>query len=395
VKVLDVSEFYAEQGGGVKTYTNEKLRHGTELGHELVIVAPGPRDAEEARHGGRVVWVEGPPMPLDPRYYIMYRERAIHDIIDRERPDVIEGSSSWAAGWIVARYAGPGKKALIYHQDPVAVYPHTAFDRWLSASVIDAACFPYWEYVRRLAKHYDATVVAGAWLKARLEMFGVPRPREIPFGIDRTLFSPARRDSELRRELLRRCGLPDSAHLLVTVSRHHPEKRLGFLMRALAIAQEWAPTGLVVFGDGPLRPLIEAQARRVAGVHIAGFVADRGFIARALASADALLHGSAAETYGFAIAEAICSGTPVIVPERGGAFELCRPEYAEVYSPGDPRACARAIERMLVREREPLSRAAATASATLVLDPREHFTRLFKLYESLVEPRLDMAPSST
>jgi alpha-1,6-mannosyltransferase len=396
VKILDVNEFYAEQGGGVKTYTNEKLRHAAQLGHELVVVAPGPRDAEEERLGGRVVWVKGPPMPLDPRYYVMYRERAIFELIERECPDVIEGSSSWAAGWIAARYPGPGVKALVYHQDPVAVYPHTLFDRWFSARSIDAACFPYWEYVRRLAHHFDVTVVAGSWLAQRLETFGVPRARAVPFGIDRRLFAPDRRDERLRSELLRRCGLPDSARLLITVSRHHPEKRLGFLFRALALAQRERPLGLVVFGDGPMRRVVEAQARQVAGVHLAGFVNDRDLIARAVASADAMLHGSAAETYGFVVAEALCSGTPVIAPERGGAYELCRPEYSEVYSPGDASSCAAAIARLLGRERSAMSQAAALSSTQLVLEPQQHFARLFELYQSLVNHRSHTAvPSAT
>lgn len=331
------------------------------------------------------MWVRGPAMPLDPRYYLMLRERAVHEVIARERPDVIEGSSAWTAGWVAARCPYPAVKALVYHQDPVAVYPHTVFDRWFSARTIDAACFPYWEYVRRLARHFDVTVVAGAWLAERLAAFGVDRARAVPFGIDRSRFSPERRDLSLRRELLARSGLPESASLLVSVSRHHPEKRLGFLFRALALAQRQRAVGLVVFGDGPLRRWVEARASRVPGVHVAGFVEDRDRIARSVASADAMLHGSAAETYGFVVAEALCSGTPVIAPARGGAYELCRPEYSETYTPGDTESCAQAIGRMLDRDREQLSRSAALASADRVLEPHGHFTRLFELYGSLVE----------
>ena len=50
-----------------------------------------------------------------------------------------------------------------------------------------------------------------------------------------------------------------------------------------------------------------------------GEIRDRALLARYYASADVLVHGSAAETYGLVVAEAICSGLPVVVPDRGGA----------------------------------------------------------------------------
>lgn len=385
MKILDVNEFYAERGGGVKTYTNEKLRQASRLGHEMVVVAPGPHDREEERLGGRVIWVRGPHMPLDPRYFVMYRERAIHELIAREKPDVIEGSSLWSAGWIAARYAGSGAKALVMHQDPVAVYPHTLFDRWFSPSAIDAACYPYWEYVRRLASRFDATVVAGAWLERRLTTFGIRGAHAIPFGIDRAQFSPSFRDLELRRELLARCGLPETAQLCISVSRHHPEKRLGFLFQALERARRERELGLVVFGDGPMRSVVAAQASRVTGVHLAGFVEDRTYVARAIASADAMLHGSAAETFGFVIAEALCSGTPVIAPNRGGACDFLAPEYSETYRPGDVEGCAAAIGRLFARDRAHLSAAAKSAARVRVREPEEHFVGLFALYEALAK----------
>ena len=41
MKVADVSEFYSEQGGGVRTYVLQKLAASARLGHETVIIAPG------------------------------------------------------------------------------------------------------------------------------------------------------------------------------------------------------------------------------------------------------------------------------------------------------------------------------------------------------------------
>src|SRR5690606_39056034 len=125
-------------------------------------------------------WVKSPKLPPDPRYHVLLRERAVHEIIRREAPDVVEGSSTWTAGWMAARYPGSVARTLIFHQDPVAVYPHTLLDRVLSHERIDQGCEPYWAYLRRLASHFDRTVVSGAWLAERLRGFGIERTAAVP-----------------------------------------------------------------------------------------------------------------------------------------------------------------------------------------------------------------------
>jgi alpha-1,6-mannosyltransferase len=141
--------------------------------------------------------------------------------------------------------------------------------------------------------------------------------------------------------------------------------------------------GLVVYGDGPLRPWIERAARRTPGVHLAGFTRDRAELARAIASADGLLHGSAAETFGLSVAEALWAGCPVVVPDRGGAAQLYRPELGETYTPGDAHGCAAAITRLLGRDRHELGLAARAHAAARVPDLDTHFARLFALYSAL------------
>ncbi|MBW2404164.1 MAG: glycosyltransferase, partial [Deltaproteobacteria bacterium] len=145
------------------------------------------------------------------------------------------------------------------------------------------------------------------------------------------------------------------------------------------------PMGLVIYGDGPLRSWVERRAAGVPGVHVAGFVADRNEIATSLASADAMLHGSAAETYGLVVAEAICSGLPVMVPNQGGAADLADPSYSETYAPGDVADCAVAIGALLDRDRDMLVAACARAAQQDVGTMDDHFDQLFELYERLID----------
>lgn len=387
MKIVDVAEFYADLGGGVRTYINQKLAAASALGHEAVIIAPGPHDAEERRPDGRILWVASPHEPLDKRYYRFVDQDKIWRLLDAEQPDVVEGSSPWYGGRAVARWPGTALKSFIVHQDTVAVYPHTLFDRWLPVEVIDSLFGWFWAYLCRLNARYDTTITAGAWLAERLRAHGLRDVAAVPFGIDKSRFSPGLRDPDLRREMLALCGLGAEATLLLTVSRHHPEKRLGTLVNAVKRANAQQPVGLVIVGDGPTRALTERAARKAPMVHIAGIVRDRQKLAGMMASADALLHGSAAETYGLGIAEALCAGLPLIVPNRGGAVDLAHPTYAEVYAPGAARDAARAILRMANRDRSAATVAARAAAVSRVQTPEAHFMGLFQHYAAALNAR--------
>lgn len=380
MKIVDVAEFYAERGGGVRTYVNQKLAAAAAAGHEAVVIAPGPRAGEEERHGGRVIWIASRPLPPDPRYYMLLDESAVHRALSREAPDVVEGSSPWTGGWMVARWPGAALKSFIFHQDPIAVYPHTLLGRRLGYERLDAWFGFIWAYLRKLSAHYDLTVTSGEWLARRLERFGVRAPVAVPFGIDKARFSPVRAAPSLRAEWLERCGAPRDAQLLVTVSRHHPEKRLGTLLSGFDAASQHSPLALVLFGDGPLRKWVERRASKIRGVHVAGFTDDRDLLPATLASADGLLHGSSAETFGLVVAEAVCSGTPVVVPDRGGAPELARSSYAETYAAGDADACAEAILRLCQRDRDALRGACLRDGVPHIFDHEAHFGALFETY---------------
>ncbi len=386
MKIVDVAESYSEHGGGVRTYIHHKLAAAAAHGHEVVVVAPGHEDGEQRVAGGKIVWVRGPRSPFDARYGLFNDETAIHRVLDREDPDVVEGSSPWSGGRFVASYRGRAKKAFIFHTDPVAVWPQTFFGHLVGFDRIDRLCAPYWRRLRNLAQAYDTTVVSGDWLARRLARFGIDNATVVPFGIDKHRFSPGRRDEALRAKLLAACGLPPSAKLLVAISRLDPEKRIATVIDGFRKAARQRPMGLVIFGRGALQGWYGRKAARTPGVHLHGYVGDRETMAAALASADAFLHGSAAETYGLVVAEAVCSGVPVVVPDRGGAAALAGPEYSARYRAGDSDACAEAILQLLARDREALA-AGCRAARRHIGTMDDHFAGLFDLYGRMIGVR--------
>jgi alpha-1,6-mannosyltransferase len=197
--------------------------------------------------------------------------------------------------------------------------------------------------------------------------------------VDTASFGPGRRDGALRSAMLEKCGLGPDAALLINIGRHHPEKRVGVAINAVSKAQQSRPVGLYVIGDGLIHFRVRAKAARASHVHVAGWVNDRVKLARMVASADALLHCSTAETFGFVVAEALCCGTPVIVPDAGGAGDLAAAGYAQTYTPGDPNSAAKAILDLLERDRTVLSSSALEAGQRIG-DIESHFAKLFAVY---------------
>lgn len=384
MKIIDVAEFYTDEGGGVKTYINQKLKAASRLGHEMVVVAPGRDSFEEERHGGKVIWVKGPPLPLDPRYVILWRKKRVHEILFKEKADIVEGSSIWSGGHFVGSWNGDSVKSLIYHQDPIAVYPQTFLDKFASYKTIDKIFKFFWNYIKRLSHRFDATVVSGEWLKERVRKFDIHNPIAVPFGIDKDFFSSARRDQAVRKSILKELGLPPDAYLIICVSRYHPEKRLSTIIDGFKIASEKKPMGLIIFGAGPIKKWIEWKVSGTKNIKIMGFTKNRDELANIMASSDYLVHGSAAETFGIVVAEAICSGLPIVVPDRGGALDLADKAYSEIYKTGNAGSLSKALLQITTRKRDTLTLQCEKASKEKIFTVDEHFDNLFSLYNQLV-----------
>jgi alpha-1,6-mannosyltransferase len=245
----------------------------------------------------------------------------------------------------------------------------------------------FWAYLNRLNGFFDAAIVTNPAMAQRFGKFGLTNIEVAPFGVEREKFSPLFADAAMRKEMLRACGLGEDATLLITVGRHHPEKRLDVVIDAVTRAQPHRPIGLYIVGNGLIRKSVERWARAAKHVYVAGQIKDQQRLARVIASADALIHGSAAETFGLVLAEALCSGTPVVVPDAGASASFAGPGYAETYKPGDAADGAAAILALVAGDRAAQARAALAAADARVNSVEQHFETLFSIYERILAER--------
>lgn len=381
MKIVDVCAFYSPHGGGVKTYVESKLALGPKLGHEIVLIVPSDRNGvEHVSDGARIVHVASPQLIVDRRYRYFEAAAPIHALLDAEAPDFVEASSPWRTASIVADWKGSAPRALVMHADPMSTYAYRWLDPIASRDTIDRQFEFFWRHLRRAGGRFDMTIAANDGLAARLSAGGVPRVITLPMGIEAGRFSPSMHDVDLRRSLLARCGLPESATLLLGVGRHSAEKRWPLVIDACIAASRDTPIGLVLVGEGRQTPQLARLVRGNPHIHMLAPIRDRDTLARLFASADALIHGCDTETFGLVAAEAAASGLPLIVPDEGGAASLVRMGSGFTYVAGDAQSAAQAIRKFITKGSDS-ARSCARLRAIGIPTINDHFKRLFDQYQ--------------
>ena len=194
------------------------------------------------------------------------------------------------------------------------------------------------------------------------------------------------------RALKERLGIPEGARVVVAVGRMSREKAHADLVRALGRLRAHDPAldfRLLVVGEGPERPNVEAAARE-GGVAdrlvFAGHVSD---VAPFYAAADVMALPSHSEGSPNVLLEAMAAGVAVVATAVGGVPEIvAHEESALLVAPRDPEAMAAALGRLL-RDEGLARRLAARASAVVAesYTPDAYARSLAGLYRELWRER--------
>ena len=342
--VLDISEFFGETTGGVRTYLLEKARYVQRRPHlRQTIVVPGARDEILEAAGVRCYRLHGPSIPTQKPYRFMLATRSTSRIVAHERPALIEVGSAWCAPWLVhlATRSHAVPAVWFYHSNfPRIIAPHAraAGHARLGASALA------WRYVRRLGRMVQATLAPCRAVVRELESAGVPNVVHVPLGVDLELFTPGRRAAaEATR---RRLGLPDGP-LALYVGRFAGEKEIDLVLRAWPEVERRTGARLVLVGAGPA----EAGLRRGPGGERAVWLSyerSRERLADLYGAADLYVAPGPVETFGLSAMEALASGVPIVSVDQGGVAEAVTASGAgRLYAAGDAAHFAETATELL------------------------------------------------
>lgn len=278
--------------------------------------------------------------------------RELRAFISEANIDVVHCHGS--KGGLYGRLAAPANGA----SRPVRAYtPHGGSlnyrpDTWL-----------HWLYMRAegfLERRTDVFLFESDYVRGRyIHYVGEPKPlvRVVRNGIHPHEFEPIQHR--------------DDACDVVYVGEFREAKGLDVLIAALALARDQlgrAPT-MVMVGSGPDLPKLEAEIARL-NLQDAISILPARPIRDALAAGRIIVVASRAESLPYVVLEAAGAAQPMIATRVGGIAEVFGPQSDRLIPPGDARALADALLRMLTMPVDQRAREAADLASYV----KDHFS---------------------
>src|ERR1043166_8301988 len=162
MKICDLTQFYSPFSGGVKRYVHEKIafiqKHCPNDEHVLIV--PGPKTQVTTTPRSRIYSIHSPLLSRTSRYRALINLRKVEEILERERPDLIESSDPYQLAWkaIASGNALGIPVVAFYHSHFPEAYLRSA-TKFLGLTAREALMDLARRYVRNLYNQFAATLV--------------------------------------------------------------------------------------------------------------------------------------------------------------------------------------------------------------------------------------------
>ena len=336
MRIALLTEVFLPKIDGVVTRTTRHLDQLAELGHEVLVFAPG--NPPERYAGFEVVPIPSRGLKVYPEVkHGMMGPRTFRRL--REfGPDIVHAINPiWTAGWSTLIAARRYPVIASFHTD-VPEYCLKLGIPWVK---------PIAEWgIRTFHGCAGLNLVTSGPMMDKAAKYGIENVRLWPKAVDTESFTPAARTREMRSLLTD--GHPDDP-LVLFVGRISAEKSVERCIPVVEEVRKRIPNArLTLVGEGPLYD--ELRASPPDWATFTGYLSGAN-LHSAYASGDVLLFPSTTETLGFAALEAFASGVPVVAANAGGLpFVVADGETGVLVDPEAPDAAwADPIERILTQ----------------------------------------------
>ncbi|MFC3282390.1 glycosyltransferase family 4 protein [Litchfieldella rifensis] len=331
--IADITMFHAPSSGGVRTYLQAKHRHFAQSRDiDASLLIPG----SEHLRLGVLQTLPALRLPLGQEYRFPLRRRPWRDALIELRPDAIEAGDPYVTAWAALE---AGQMLGV----PVVGFYHSDLPRLMGDRFGQLVSRRLQRYVADLYQRFDSVLAPCRSMADRLQEWGVDGVRVQPLGVDVDTFHPRRRSPELRVWL----DMQDSQRLLVFAGRNSREKNIDVLFTT---AHLLGPRyHLLVMGPG-------MPTRTPDNVTVVNRCCNPNEVARALASADAMIHAGTRETFGLVALEAMASGLPVVAARAGALAENVPLGCGILCEPHSPEAMARAVKELFLNDAAAMGR---------------------------------------
>ncbi len=321
-----ITEAFLPKVDGVSKTSYLTIRYLQETGREVLIFAPDNAIANVG--ASEVVRVPSFSLSIAPETYAAVPNSIVEDRLRAFKPDLIHLASPALMslyGMMVGRELNV--PVVANYQTDLPGYARQYNVAWMEQ--------PLRDWLRYLHNGCTLNLAPTRGVKRALKKAGFKRVRVWGRGVNVNMFTPERRNAAMRARLLG--GRSDDRLLCLYVGRLANEKQVDYL-HDLAKQDGIA---LTIVGDGYLRESLETLFADTDTVFTGYLVGDE--LAEAYASADVFVFAGANETFGQVAQEALASGLPAIVTERGGIGEVIQHGVTGFVVAHTPQAFTQAV----------------------------------------------------
>jgi phosphatidylinositol alpha 1,6-mannosyltransferase len=293
---------------GANQALNRLVAHGLRHGHDFRIYSP-VTDTPAFEPAGELVPVPSFALPVRNEFRLAPGlPRHIRDDVTRFAPDIVHVSTPDILGTRALTFA---RRLGV----PIVASLHTRFETYFEHYGLGWARPLAEAHLRRFYRRSDHVLAPTPGIVA--EMKRLRRDDRVSLwsrGVDRELFSPTRRDLSWRRAQ----GWRDNDVVVLFFGRLVLEKGV---RDYIAIVKRLRANGVavraLVVGAGPAAAAFAELGDAVLTGHL-----DGPELARAVASADILIHPSRTEAFGNVVLEAMASGLAIVSADTDSSRQL-------------------------------------------------------------------------
>ncbi len=336
MRIAMFTEVFLPKIDGVVTRVVRTLEQLADLGHEVLLFAPGHPPAEYAGH--EVVRVRGVSLRLlYPELKVGMPTPEIARKMEAFRPHLVHTVNPvWLAAYGVL---SAGRRDV-----PQLASFHTDVPQYTESLRVGWARHPMESWIRFIHNKAEVNLCTSGPMVERAREVGIRRVGLWPKAVDTAGYHPSHASPQMRARLTD--GHPE-APLVVYVGRMSREKDLDALLEPMRRLRRRVPGArLAMVGSGPhveeLRKRFDPDWTVFTG-YMSG-----AELAQAYASADVFAFPSTTETLGLVALESMASGVPVVGARAGGIpFVIDDGRTGFLADPGDADAWVDRLGRLL------------------------------------------------
>ena len=368
----------------MRRYISEKAKHLRAAGHRHLLIVPGEKTERCEENGNIVYTIASPLISRTARYRVLLNLALIEEVLERERPDIIESGDPYQVAWkAIASGHGLGIPTVgFYHSHFPEATVRSVAKYFGGISILIAEEISK-RYVAALYNRFQRTLVPSSLYTQLLTTWGVENAVTLELGVDTEIFYP---DQERGKIVRKKLALPRDRCLLLYVGRLSPEKNVRTLLGAFSHLHQQEPHRyhLVVIGDGPLRAPLQRLAEKTGEVTWRSYCQDAAELADIYRAADLFIHPGTQETFGLVTLETQACGTPVIGIQGTSTERLVVVGSELGAHKNNPLALAEAIRKASRTDLVQLGKSAASIVRGRYCW-KKVFGQLFKVYQEVID----------